>query len=261
MAKITKKSAISGIVVLAVLAFVGYGVMKALERPGPRQKSEREKTQDALEIIKEWESKAKALNERLQQLAKFELPADGVIPRERMSSYVAIHDYVQKVAGHLRSRRPKRFPDLGGALFIARKEMAVLNKVRREKLLEYNMTADEYLWIRGEIRNATALAIKRLAEQCYGADKPEHVIKHLKTAAKNAGIYDKTEDGSLIPRPDKIDPSVIPETHYKYVLEYWPWLHPRRINKSELNMECLIEKESIKPAPFTPLEVDEYPDI
>jgi len=260
MAKITKKSVISGIVVLAVLAFVGYGVMKALERPGPKQKKE-EDAKTALEKVKQWESKAERLKERMQQLAKFTPPADGVIPPERMKIYITIHHYVHKIGKHLRGQRPKKFPELGGALFIARKEMAMLSKIRREKLLEYNMTPKEYLWIRDKVRTAMMLAFKRMADKCYGAEKPDYLVDDLKMAAKNAKIYDKAEDGTIIPRPGKVDPSVIPEAHYKYVLEYWPWIHPKHINKSRLKMECLMKEENIKPAPFTPLEVEEYPEL
>ncbi len=261
MARITKKSVVPGIVILAVLAFVGYGVMKAIERPGPAQKKKEERVKSAQEKLGEWESKAENLKKGLAKLAKFEPPSDGLIPRERMSTYVKIHDYVSDIRNHLHKKRPKKFPKLGGALFIAKKEMAILNKVRREKLLEYNMTADEYLWIEDKILDASALAIKRMTDQCYGADKPEYVIRYLKTAAKNAGFYEAVEGKGHVARPDKIDPSVIPETHYKYVLEYWPWLHQKRIVKSQLDMKCLIESENIKPASFTPLKVEEYPDF
>jgi len=261
MAKITAKGAISGILVLAAVLFVGYGVKKALDRPGPKQIGKVKETREALERIEKWERKAEKLKKSLERLAIFVPPSDGIVPRERMNSYVAVHDYVHSIEKHLHDQRPKELPDLGGALFIAKKEMAILNKVRREKLLEYNMTPEEYLWIRDKIRKAVALAIKRMAEYCYGPDKPDYLIEFLKQAAKNAGIYDKTEDGNIIPRPGKIDPSVIPEIHYKYVLEYWPWLHPWRIDKRKLNIECLMERENIQPAAFTPLKVEEYPDI
>ncbi|GEM_PF-2634602 len=264
MEKVKKVRLIGGIVLALFVLPTGYLVGKALLRPGPKQIEERKKKQKTdqerqAEIILSWEARTKELKKKIKELPPFEPPPDGIITRDQMRRYVKMSYYVFQIIKEDERRRPKGKINLGTALFYARKGVALGSMVEAEQMLAQGLSSEEHKWIREKIIKAVALAIKRAYDNCYGPEKPKIAQEALRQACIKGKYWIKKDNKKQF-RPDFIDAYELPEAHYRYVLEYQKWLNFSRLDLEDVDMRCLLEKENIQPAPFTPVKA-EYPGL
>jgi len=261
--KVKPTKLFGAIVILFLFVVIGYGVTKALVRPGPRQleQMERDKILEDPEVkaILAWEKRGKELNEQAKLLPPFKPPDDGIVTPDQMRRYMNMIYYVDEMMREDEKRRPKGANALGAAMFYMRKGMAIGNMAQAEQVIAQKMTTEEYKWIDLRMKRALALAIKRLHDDCYGPEKPEEIVKVLESACIFGRYSERDEKQNTQPRPDLIDPSEIPEIHYRYILQYQKWIRYTRFPLDKLDMSCLMERDDIQHAPFTPPEVN-YPE-
>ena len=83
MKKVKPAKLLGAIVLLFLFVVIGYGVTKALVRPGPRQleQMERDKILEDPEVkaILAWEASGRELREQVKLLPPFQPPDDGIV--------------------------------------------------------------------------------------------------------------------------------------------------------------------------------------
>jgi len=244
------------------LLIISFGTTMALLRSGPRQlekKSPKELSLTARVILTR-ESRTELLRKELKRLPRFTPPENGIITSDQMERYVNIVYCVQAIqAGNLK-RRPKIDLSLSGALLLMRFEMSLVMLIEEEQHIKYKMNYEEFRWIDTNIKKALALAMKRLVENCYKSETPPEVKRLYENAAIMGNYSAKDETGSVYAKPELIDPSEIPEAHYRYVVSYYKWLKYNDLDFEKADFQCLVDRDKIQPAHFRPSEVI-YPEV
>ena len=249
--------------ILAIfLLIISFGITKALFRPGPRQleKTFDEKINLEEKVMRAREARTELLQQELKRLPPFKPPENNIISPDQMERYVNIIYYMNKIQEENVKRRPKYDLNLSGALYLARREMTLVNLVEVEQLLKYKMNYDEYNWIGTKAKKALALAMKRLSENCYGPEKPPELKENFDDAMILGHYTAPDEQNNLRPKPELLDPSEIPEANYRNVVSYYKWLKYQGIDLEKVNMQCLIDRDKIQPADYRPPGVI-YPEI